>query len=456
MIPAVQSIQTNSTVDVRAFDENLRTPYMHDFSFGVQHEIFKGTSLEVRYVGNRGKKLFRSYDVNEVNIFALDPNTGQTFLDAFVIAQNNLAACQANIDICGSDNFNYNAAIPGSLPNPLFAVLFDARPAEYTNSSFLTRLTQGRAGDFADYVSRVRLIGGVRGAPFYDAVNRGDLPINFFRANPNLRGAQLFTNGSKSAYDSLQIELTRRLRGGFRFQASYTFAKGLSDFVGSLTDTNSFLTLRDTHREYAQYNNTHQFLANGIYQLPFGRGRKYLRRSKGIVSGLISGWQLGTIIKFTSGDPLDITSGRGTYNRDDRSGSNTVDIVGNLDREQLAALLGIQTTDSGVYYIDPNLAPGSTSDTSKIIFLNPQAGTIGALGLGSIYGPSYINTDLSILKRTRISENMNIEFRGEIFNLFNKVNFNNPNTSVNSSSFGRVTSIVGKPRIMQFALRLNF
>ena len=452
-IPAIQSIQTNSTVDIRAFNENLKTPYLHDFNFGVQYEIFKGTSLEVRYVGNRGRKLYRGYDVNEVNIFAKDPKTGQSILDAFKIAQNNLAISRAR---GGGDNFAYNAAFAGSLPNPLFDVLFFGRAAEFTNTNYISRLDQNRAGDFADYVSRIRLISGVRGAPFFDAVARGALPINFIRANPNVRGAQFFDNGSESSYDSLQVEFTRRLSGGLRFQTSYVFAKGLSDFIGSTGDTNSFLTLRDTHREYAQFNNTHQFLANAIYQLPFGRGKKFLRQSKGILGGLVSGWQISGIVKHSSGDPLSLLSGRGTYNRDDRSASNTVDVAGGLDRAAIQALTGIRSTANGIFYIDPNLAPGSTANPSQVIFLNPQPGTIGSQGLSTIFGPTFFNFDFSTLKRTRITENVNVEFRTEIFNAFNNVNFDNPVTSINSANFGRITGTVGRPRLMQFALRLNF
>lgn len=454
-LPAPQSIQVNSTVDIRAFDENLKSPTVHEFSFGVQREIFKNTALEVRYVGNRGKDLYRGYDVNEVNIFAQDPVTGQTFLEAFQIAQRNLALFRQQFPDA-TTSFRCTAQLVGCTPNPLMDALFTGQVANYTQSVFITRLDEGRAGDFADYVSRIRTLNGVRGGSFLNAVAAGRLPRNFFRANPDVRGAQLFTNGSESQYDALQIELTRRLRGGLRLQASYTFAKGLTDFVGSTGDTNSFLTLRDTRREYAVYTNTHQFLANAIYQLPFGRGRQFFRNVRGLSSYLISGWQLGTIVKYTSGDPLSILSGRGTYNRDDRSASNTADVLGNLTREEIQNLTGVTRTANGVFFLDPNLAPGSTSDDSEVIFLNPQAGTVGSLGLSSIFGPRYFNVDFSVLKRTRITETMNVEFRAEVFNLFNTVNFNNPETDINSANFGRITSIVGRPRLMQFALRLNF
>lgn len=456
-IPAAQSIQVSSTVDIRAFDENLRTPYVQEWTFSVQREVLRNTSLEVRYVGNRGIRLYRGYDINEVNILARDSRTGQTFLDAFRLAQNNLEAFK-KARPTGTPNFKYDATIPGSRPNPLFDdVLFRGRAAsEFQLTNYVQRLEEGRVGDFADYVSRVRLANNRRGDPFFAAVDAGLLPLNFFRANPNVRGAQLFGNASFSTYHALQVELQRRLRGGLRVQMNYSFAKGLSDFIGSTGDTNSFLTLRNTRLETGQFNNTHQFNANFIYDLPVGRGRKLLRNVKGAPRQLISGWQLGGIMRFNSGDPLSLLSGRGTFNRDDRSALNSVDVTGNLSREQLQALASVKTTASGVVYLDPNFAPGSSGDASKVIFLNPEAGTNGSLGLSSIFGPRFWNFDFSALKRTRLTERTNLEFRAEIFNLFNTVNFDNPVTSINSANFGRITSIAGRPRLMQFALRLNF
>ena len=456
-IPAAQSIQVSSTVDIRAFDENLRTPYVQEWTFSVQREVLPDTSLEVRYVGNRGIRLYRGYDVNEVNIFARDPRTGQTFIDAFRIAQGNLEAFK-RARPTATPNFKYDATITGSRPNPLFDdVLFRGRAAsEFQLTNYVQRLEEGRAGDFADYVSRVRLANNRRGDPFFAAVDAGLLPANFFRANPNVRGAQLFANASFSTYHALQVELQRRLAGGLRFQLNYSFAKGLSDFIGSTGDTNSFLTLRNTRLETGQFNNTHQLNANFIYNLPFGRGRKFGRGVNGAPGQIISGWQLGGIMRYNSGDPLSLLSGRGTFNRDDRSAFNSVNVAGNLSRDALRDLAGVRTTTGGVFYFDPNLAPGTSNDPSKIIFLNPEAGTTGSLALASVFGPRYWNFDFSALKRTRLSERTNLEFRAEVFNLFNTVNFDNPVTDINSANFGRITSISGRPRLMQFALRLNF
>ncbi len=456
-IPAAQSIQVASTVDIRAFDENLRTPYVQEWTLSLQREVLRNTSLEVRYVGNRGIRLYRGYDVNEVNVLARDPRSGQTFIDAFRLAQNNLEAFK-RARPTGTPNFKYDATVPGSRPNPLFDdVLFRGRAAsEFQLTNYVQRLEEGRAGDFADYVSRVRVVNNRRGDPFFAAVDAGLLPVNFLRANPNVRGAQLFGNASFSTYHALQLELQRRLRGGLRVQLNYSFAKGLSDFIGSGGDTNSHLTLRNTRLETGQFNNTHQMNANFIYDLPVGRGRQFLRNVTGAPRQLVSGWQLGGIVRYNSGDPLSLLSGRGTFNRDDRSALNSVNVAGNLSRAQLQELAGVTTTANGVFYLDPNLAPGTSSDATKVLFLNPEAGTNGALGLSSLFGPRYLNFDFSTLKRTRLSERTDLEFRAEIFNLFNTVNFDNPVTNINSASFGRITSITGRPRLLQFALRLNF
>jgi len=441
---------------MRAFDENLKTPYIHDMTFGIQRELFKNTALEVRYVGNRGKKLYRGYDINEVNINALDSKTGQTFIQAFRIAQNNLTACRAVASCATTPSFRYNAAIPGSQQDPLFEVIFAAQTSSFTLSNFTTRLDEGRAGDFIDYLLRLRILNNVRGGTFLAAVSAGNLPLNFLRANPAVRGAQLFTNGSTSQYDSLQVELTRRMTSGLRVQANYTFAKGLSDFTGSTGDTNSFLTLTNTRREYAVYTNRHQWGANFIYELPFGRNKAFFRRTNGIARYLANGWQLSGTTKYISGDPLSITSGRGTYNTDSRSASNTADLAAGLTSEDLLKLAHVQKTANGVVFLDPNFAPGSTADPSKVIFTNPLAGKIGSLGLASVYGPRNFNLDLAILKRTRLNDRMNVEFRGEVFNVLNTVNFDNPDLNINSSTFGRISNTVGRPRLMQFALRLNF
>ena len=103
---------------------------------------------------------------------------------------------------------------------------------------------------------------------------------------------------------------------------------------------------------------------------------------------------------------------------------------------------------------DPDLIANRFS-----FFTNPAAGTVGSLQLTPVSGPGYWNLDMGLIKRTRIGENVNIEFRGEIFNVFNHTNFFVDSTqllqNINSSTFGQITQTFD-PRIFQFALKLNF
>ena len=109
----------------------------------------------------------------------------------------------------------------------------------------------------------------------------------------------------------------------------------------------------------------------------------------------------------------------------------------------------------GGVWIDPSLScylnPGA-----DCLFLEPQPGQLGALPQTPIYGPRLFTFDFSLLKRTKVTETTNFEFRWEIFNLFNNANFNIPDADITSMSFGQVLSTVTRPRLMQIALRFNW
>jgi len=90
------------------------------------------------------------------------------------------------------------------------------------------------------------------------------------------------------------------------------------------------------------------------------------------------------------------------------------------------------------------------------LFAEPQPGQLGALSQTPIYGPRLFTFDFSFLKRTKVTEKTNLEFRWEIFNLFNNANFNISDTDITSLSFGQVLSTVTQPRLMQVALRFNW
>ncbi|MCA1626927.1 MAG: hypothetical protein LC742_03055, partial [Acidobacteria bacterium] len=395
--------QSNNNLEVAGFNENLRTPYVQEWTASIEREVFRDTVVEVRYIGNKATKLVRVFDINEVNVFALDTVSGQTFLDAFLIAQRNLAISR-NAGGTGSDNFAFRG-LAGQQANPLFSRIFSGGGANLvTNSTFTTAIANGEAGELADIISR-QAVGGVRPG----LITNAGLPINFLRPNPDVRTAFFADNSSRSNFHALQLEVRRRFRQGVSFQANYSFGKELSDFSGSAANDRTIVSLRRTDFEYGPQSPYHEFKANGIYELPVGRGRRFLNQG-GIVNALLGGFQLGGIVRYESGQPLSLVAALGTLNRTGRSGRDSVNLAPGVTLDDMRRQVGVRRDPSGqILYFDSSFRDN---------FVNPEPGTLGALGRGAIEGPGFFTTDFSGIKRTAITENQNIEFRAEFFNVF--------------------------------------
>ena len=255
--------------------------------------------------------------------------------------------------------------------------------------------------------------------------------------------------------------MRRRLRNGLSLQANYTFSKGFTDFVGGQTNFNGLLNLGSTvavEKQRIDNDITHVIKANGVYDLPFGPGKKFFN-ANGVSGKILGGWSLNGIMRLQSGEPVSIVSRRGTVNRGGRSLKNT--IITSLSAKELQAKTGLFKDSQGrPLLFDPSLID-SNGRGNPNIFQNPTAGTLGTLQLTPVSGPWFFNVDMSVIKRTAIKENVNIEFRAEAFNLFNRTNFTliqaalQHYQNINSPTFGRFTSTFD-PRILQFALKLNF
>src|SRR2546428_3562592 len=201
----------------------------------------------------------------------------------------------------------------------------------------------------------------------------------------------------------------------------------------------------------ANFDREHRFVFSYVYQLPG------TRRANALLKGLLNGWSLAGVTTIQSGAPLTLT---GT------NSNNVFGITG--DRAQLAP----GCTYNGL------VNPGSiqsklTNYFNKPCILRNTAGTaiwtivgddgkatgFGNSGVGIVLGPGQNNSDIAIIKRTPLhllGEAGNVEFRTEFFNAFNHTQFSNPSTNVSSAAFGTITTTAVNPRIIQFALKLNF
>lgn len=458
-----------------AVDPNLENPGTHEWNFGIQREIGFQTALEVRYVGGQSNNLVRGIDVNEAVILS------NGFAADFIRAYNNCAAQGATLPGTGTPlsrctNANFNAAIPGSVPLQVFPGLPSG--GLLTNSTVLGLI---RAGTPADLVNTY-----IQGVSATAVGTNGKTFDQFFLPNPNAGGVDFLTNGAKYRYHSLQTEIRRRFSNGFHLQANYTFQKTLTNASGvGQTNFEPNLSNLFPQIEYsrADYDATHVFNLNTIYELPFGRGKRWFSDVGGM-DRLVGGWQVTSILQMATGAPITIADPRGTLTR--RNARQTAN--SSLSKNEIKDLIGIFKTPCGVFFINPAvidlnqtalangqcsqlLTGGATGRGSRgfgeatfpgQVFFSVPPGQTGNLERAFINGPFFMNWDASLIKNIRITERTKFQLRFEAFNVLNRANFFSSQfgtLNINSTNFGRITSTFtssGAQRVLQFAGRFEF
>ncbi|HWW76858.1 MAG TPA: TonB-dependent receptor, partial [Pyrinomonadaceae bacterium] len=325
---------------VFAIDPELKTPEVQQWSVGIQRELGFQTALEVRYVGTRSNNLWRSVDYNQINIFA------DNFFADFERARANLAltgnAFCASAG-CQALTVFQNGGTPG-------VGRLVVGTGGLSATTFANNLTAGTPADLA----LTFIQNGLNGGPTVANTTAPQF-INFLK-NPGTGVANLFQNGGWYQYHSLQAEVRRRFANGLYFQANYTFSKNLTNAIGtSQTLVEPFLDngRPELDKSRADYDLTHVFNFNSIYELPFGRGKRFFSGSNGVVDRLVGGWQLSTIFTVTSGSPITFTDTRGTFNRAGRSARQTPNST--LTTNQIRDLVGFYDTPCGLFYIDPRV-----------------------------------------------------------------------------------------------------
>jgi hypothetical protein len=263
-----------------------------------------------------------------------------------------------------------------------------------------------------------------------------------------------------------------------QFQADYTWSKAMGNATdnqgNNQSDLASRLTLRNLRGDYRRSTSdqTQRFVANGIYDLPFGKGKTFLSGANDMVDRIVGGFNIGAIVTWSTGVPWFVGSGRTTFNSS--STNNGAQLTG-ITFAEFKKNIGLFKTPSGVFFVNPNLlditinpATGkATASTLKAGLMSaPAPGTFGNFPINSLDGPSYFNFDLSVTKRIRITETVRFELKGTAINVLNHPNFIFPalanqtgGTNVinfDSTSFGRVTLQRGNSRALNIIAQLRF
>lgn len=415
------------TFEFRAVDRNLRTPYVQQWNLGAQFEFTKDFLLEARYVGTKGTKLLQAVSFAQ-GADLNDPNAPDFIFERF--------------------NQAYVAA--GSPNGPLNA------------GSTARERGRGRAFGFANSA-----LGGLIDNNLANAAGN---VISFEARSPYLGfdvpEAIILTNSAFSIYHSAQVSLTKRFSRGLQLNAAYTFSKSLDNSsadpgstagggkpdlpnVGFTAQGNAFDTR--ANRAVSDFDRPHRFSLSFVYDIPsFGSNSRFL-----------TGWQVSGFGQAQSGLPYSIFSAEVTaataaqYNNL-RLGSGGLyrlafgrpSLCGSLDQlRQGGSDPTEQAFNASVLCSPLSLAGGY-----------PNNRGFGNLGRNVLRGLMQKRFDIGLAKRTKLTERTNLEFRWDVFNVLNNVNFATPNNVIGegATDFGKITDTVGGPRVMQFGLKLKF
>jgi hypothetical protein len=458
------------TGDVHIYDPDIQVPYSQTWSAGWQRKLNRDMAFEARYVGTRSLQGWTEYDFNEINIVE------NGFLDEFRRAQGNL---QANIAAGRGNTFAYTG-VPGTSPLPILLAYFTGRPASAAGSTSSYTGSSWTSGTFRDPLARFNpqpftladALDSTEGRR-QNALNAG-LPANFLVANPDLLGgAEITGNGGYTRYNSLQLELRKRLSHGFQFQTSYVFGRAY------ISERYSFRTPRRKVLDAGtQGGVTHAFKGNWTFELPFGRGRRFLSNTNGFIERLVGGWELDGIARIQSGRLLDFGNVRLVgMSREDLQDAFKLrfddanraiytlpqDIIDNTVKAwnvsaTSATGYGARGVPEGRY-----IAPANGPDCIEIsqgadADVNSGFGDCGMNNL-IVTGPKLVRFDMSAVKRTHIAGRVNFEFRAEMLNVFNTPWFS-PVTGADDGAYGDEDSFLvtgaDSGRQVQLVWRVNW
>jgi len=265
--------------------------------------------------------------------------------------------------------------------------------------------------------------------------------------NPNNNVIYSANDYGRAHYNSFQIKAeTKSSKSGLYALIGYTYSRnydtGFTDGVGTSTGQAYFPLPNWGKLDWglSQINLNNSFTASVIYDLPFGKGKKYGSSWNNTTNTLLGNWQINVIERITSGFPVFV------FNSTNASGVNFNSNGNSFNRPNQVC-----DPNSGVHQ---NI--GEWFNVS--CFVGAPVGELGNANRTPVNGPDYVNTDFSVVKGFALPwENMHLDFRAEIFNLFNHAQFGLPGGDVGSpSQFGKINFTVNNPRLVQFGLKLNF
>jgi len=382
------------------FQPHLRTQYTAQYNFSIQRELAKNLLWQINYVGAQGHRLLASHDIN--------PGNPQTCLD--INTYEGAGTCGPTLED-SIYQFTLPAGATFHLPNG--------------------KVITGDPGG-----TPINLV-GTRPYSAPNCVSYGPAA----GTNCPTNGNDIFTNIfaedtiAASAYNSLQTLLEKRFSQGLQFQAAYTWSKSL-DWASSFEETLNPFDFKKS-RSLSLFNSAQRFVINYVWDIP-------VPKYQGLAGKILDDWQVSGITQFQSGFPIRLQT------------QNDNELIGSLFFFGTAA----PQLNGKLQILNPKQLQ-TINGTSAHYYLNasqfsdPQPGTFSTTPRSICCGPGENQWDITFSKRVALTETKYFQFRADIFNLFNKTQFVNPDGNFSNSTFGQILQ-ARDPRDVQFALKFYF
>ncbi len=418
--PASVSLNTMTVMDCA-----FRSPKTNMWGFSYQRQVWRNTVFEVAYIGRRGVGLYGAYDVNQ----ALYRDNG--FLDAFRIVKAGGESDLMN-RLLAPDTRRLASETGSQMVRRLFASDLNLNNVAGLAKSFQNRIQGGR--------SLPELAG---------------LGSFFFVPFPQFTTFRVVDSNDFSTYNALELKFQRRFAGGLGVLLAYTFAKSLDtrsfDPAFTVVSTGNAQSAGSTPFDiynrklnYARsdFDRTRVWQASWVYELPFGRGKRFANSAGGVLDRVIGGWEVTGFMIWEAGRPFTVYSGSNTFTNLAQSVAN----CSGCSRND-----GVVFDDAGTglkWYFDKSLRDKSST---------PGPGEFGNTTRNFFTGPGYFDIDLGILKNIRIREKHYLQYRAEFTNFTNTPSFGAPTATITSSIFGRIRdTVTSASRKIQMALKYSF